>query len=209
MRRDVRLIGVLAIAVVASAVPALLVARALPPRTVSELVATPPGEFPVVPVLFNQQYPVEPIPLEKTNDGSQRLALETPHFPPLHDVRLEIAVATYVRAPTQTLRLALFGSSGERLGACSIPPSGYHDNATVGQCPVTSPELLRRFVVSAKGQAPLAVYAAKEKERLVAGALVRQHRAGSLGARLGFLHRWIGVVRPPPFSPSSSSSSWR
>jgi hypothetical protein len=94
----------------------------------------------------------------------------------------------------------LLGPNRERLGSCRFPPSGYHDNAVIN-CPVVRPEHLRHVVVSVNGQAPLAVFAAKENKRLVAGALVRQRHLDSLGARLSVLRRWIGVLRPPLFSP--------
>src|SRR4051812_13613315 len=107
MRRRVGVTGALAVAVVAVAAPAVLVSRALPARTVSELVATPRDEFPVLPVLFNQKFPVSAVPLESTKAGSQRLVVDTPHFPDLRGTRVELRVATYLRKPTQTIRLAL------------------------------------------------------------------------------------------------------
>jgi len=202
MRRELRLAGALAVAIVAVAVPATLVARALPPRTVSELVATPRDEFPVVPVLFNQKFPVAAVPLASTKTGSQRLEVDTPHFPDLRGTRVELAVATYLRQPTQTIQIALLGPGGERLGSCRIPPSGYHDNAIV-TCPVERPARLRRVVVTVNGQAPLGVYAAKEKGRLVAGALVRERRLGGLGARVRVLREWLGVLRPAFLTPAA------
>jgi hypothetical protein len=114
---------------------------------------------------------------------------------------VELEVATYLRAPTQTIQITLLGPRGEQLGACRIPPSGYHDNAIV-ECPIGRPEQLRRMVVSASGTAPLAVYAAKEGNRLVVGALVRRRHLGSLGARVRFLGDQLGVLRPALLSPA-------
>jgi hypothetical protein len=200
MRRSHRLIGGLAVAAVAIAVPVVLAHQALPSRTVTELASTPAGEFPVLPVLYNQQYPVNPVRLEKAPGGSQRIEVTTPSFPSLRGVQLELAIGTYLRAPTQTLEVTLVGDKGARLGSCTIPPSGYSDNAVI-TCPVSRPELLRRVVVSANGRAPLALYAANTGSQLMAGALVRERRLDSLGARLRLLGRHLGVLRPAPFSP--------
>jgi len=178
----------------------LVVSRALPPHTSTELVATQAGEFPVLPVPYNQGFAVAPVPLQKTRTGSQRLEVTTPTFPSLRGARVEVAVATYLRAPTETIHVALLGPNGRRIGSCRIPPSEYHDNAII-TCPVGRPERLRHLVVTVNGQAPLALYAAKEGDQLVAGALVRQRHVGSLGARLRLLRGWLGVLRPALFSP--------
>ena len=51
------------------------------------------------------------------------------------------------------------------------------------------------------GRAPFAVYAAAGGGRLVAGALVREHRLGGLSARLHLLRDRVGVTRPVLVSP--------
>ena len=180
----------------------LLTARALPSRTVWDLAYTPKDYYPVQPVAFNQKYPVSAVALETTKNGSQRLEVDTPRFPPLRDVRLEVEVATYLRRPARTIQLALLGPKGERLGACDFPPSEYHDNAIV-RCPVGRPERLRHIVVSADGPPQLALYTAAKGNQLIAGALVRKRHLGSLGARLHLFRQRLGVLRPPLFSPAA------
>jgi hypothetical protein len=201
MRRELLVTGAVVVAAVAVAVPVLLVARAVPPRTVSELVATPTDYFPVMPVTFNQKYPVSAIPLEQAKNGTQHLEVDTPPFPKLPGpVRLEVRVATYLLRPAQAIHLALLGPRGKPIGSCSFPPSGYHDNSIL-ECPVNRPERLRHIVMTADGPPKLALYAATNGTQLIAGALVRQRHLDSLGARLRVLGRRLGVLRPPLFSP--------
>jgi len=178
----------------------LLVSRALPGRTGFDLVATQSGEFPVLPATYVQQYPVTPVPLKPTGNGSRLEVYTQSDFPDLHGVRLEVAVGTYLRAPSQTIHLLLLGPHRERLASCDIPPSDYRDNGII-TCPVERPAQLRHLVISVKGKAPLALYAAKEGKILVAGALVRQRRDSSLAGRLRVLRDHLGVIRPALFSP--------
>ena len=201
MPRRTLVIGGVVTAVLAVGIPLLLVARALPGRSGFDLVATQSGEFPVLPATYEQQFPVTPVPLKPTGKGTQRLEVYTQsNFPDLSGVRLEVAVGTYTRAPSQSIHLLLLGPRRERLGSCHIPPSDYRDNGII-TCPVERPEKLRRLVITVEGKAPLALYAAKEGKYLIAGALVRERRDSSLAARLGVLRDRLGVIRPAFFSP--------
>jgi hypothetical protein len=186
MRRDLRLLGAAAVALVALAVPALLVSRVLPARAETELIEGVSGSAPVR--------------LQRAPSGGERLDVATPRFSALRGTRVEVVVATYLRRPSETIVLVLRGASGERIGSCRVPPSAYADNGSVG-CPVARPERLRGIRISVRGKAPLAVYANNEGGRLVAGRLARQRHFMTLFARLREVEARVGVTRPAPFTP--------
>ena len=185
MPRELRLLGAAAVALVALALPALLVYRVLPPRAETELVEGVSGSAPVR--------------LERSPSGGRRLDVATPRFSALRGTRVEVVVGTYLHQPSETIMLVLRGPRGERIGSCRVPPSAYVDNGGVG-CPVARPERVRGIRIAVRGTAPLAVYANNEGGRLVAGRLARQRHFRTLFARLRDVEARVGVTRPAPFT---------
>ena len=187
MRRDVTLLAVLAIAIVALAVPVRLAWHALPAPSAAECVA---GELAAT----------TPVPIAPASSGSRRLTVDAPRLPNIGDTEVGVEVATYTLQPSLTVELNLLGAHGEQLGSCRIPPTDYSDNGTI-TCPVPRPDRVRRIAVEVRGDAPFALYAANENGKLVAGTLVQKHRFRNLGARLDALGERLGVTRPAVMSP--------
>jgi hypothetical protein len=188
MRPELRVLAIAAVAVASIAIPALLVQRALPPSVEPEVVAAGSG-------------PAHPVPLERHGDV-QRLALATPRFPSATHADVQLVVGTYGRPATQTVQLVLRDANGKTFGSCRVPPAAYAGNGLV-ECPVAQPGRLRRIDVVAHGADPIAVNAVDDDGgRLVAGALVRQHRYSGVGPRVRALGDRIGVTRPVLYSPT-------
>jgi len=187
MGRELRLLCIAAIALVALAVPALLVYRVLPPRSEREVVGGASGSTPVR--------------LERAPSGGERLDVSTPRFTALRGTRVEVVVGTYLRQPSEAITLVLRGPGGKRIGSCRIPPFHYVDNGSVG-CPIERSERLRGIRISVPGKAPFAVYTDNVGGQLVAGMLARQHHFRTIFARLRDVEARVGVTRPAPFAPA-------
>lgn len=186
MRRKLRPLAVLAIAIVALVMPIWLVHATLPSPTAYDVIA---GEF-------NATIPV---PLELNRSGERELTVDAPRLPNMRDVEVAVEVGTYTRPPSQTIRLDLLGAQRKLLRSCRIPPTDYTDNGTVA-CPVARPDRVRRIGITVRG-APLAVYAANDRGKLVAGTLVQKQRLSGLDARLDALRERVAVTRPALVSP--------
>jgi hypothetical protein len=185
MRRDARLLGAAAVALICVAVPVALVWRVLPPSDQEQVVADV-GDVTAVPM---EQRPV----------GVQRMVVKTPAYPKVARARIEVRVGTYGRTPSEPVRLVFRDGGGRHVASCRISPSDYVDNGNVG-CLVSRADRVRQIAISARGRAPLAVYVASVGSARVAGTLVRDLHF-KFGARLRQLDAQVGVTRPVLFSP--------
>jgi len=187
MRPELRVVAIAAVAVAAVAIPALLVERALPPSVEPEVIAAGSG-------------PARPVPLERHGDV-QRLTVSTPRFPNVSNAAVQLVVGTYGRPATQRVVLRLRDKDDATVGVCPVTPAAYAVSGFV-ECPVAAPARLRTVDVSVRGGGPMAVDAVDDGGRLVAGALVRQHRYSGLGSRVHALADRVGVTRPVLYSPA-------
>jgi len=186
MRREPRLLGVAAVALVAVAVPVALAWRVLPPSSLDDVVSAVSG--------------MRPVPMAQRPPGVRAMVVSTPAFPRIAGGRVELQVGTYVQAPSETIHLVYRDARGKTLTSCSIPPSDYTDNGIVG-CALSRTDCVRQIAILARGRAPLAVFVASGGPTPVAGTLVRRQHLRTLGARLRELEARVGVTRPVLFSP--------
>src|SRR5215510_12109270 len=103
MRRDARLLGAAAVALVSVAVPVALVWRVLPPSHQEEVVADVPN--------------VTAVPMEQLPLGIQSLFVKTPEYPRIARARIEVQVGTYGRAPSEPIRLFFRDGGGRRVAS--------------------------------------------------------------------------------------------
>lgn len=187
MPRNARSLAVAAVAILAFGVPALLVWNELPPQTEPQVLASEDGAR--MPVAF------------PAGSDIHTITVETPHFPEARGAQIEVEVATYTRAPSQTVAIRLQDGSGKSLRSCRIPPTDYVDNGPV-DCPYDRPAQVRRIAISVKGPEPFALYAVRQGGKLVAGSLVHDHRFAGFGARFAALRERVAVTRPMLYSPA-------
>jgi hypothetical protein len=179
MPRNARSLAVAAVAIVTFGVPALLVWNELPPQTEPQVLASEDGAR--MPVAF------------PAGSGIHTITVETPHFPEARGARIEVEVATYTRAPSQTVAVRLQDGRGRSLRSCRIPPT---------DCPYDRPAQVRQIAISVKGPEPFALYAVRQGGKLVAGSLVHDYRFASFGARFAALRERVAVTRPMLYSPA-------
>jgi hypothetical protein len=129
--------------------------------------------------------PVIPIVLHK---GANRFEVRATRVAGPGYVQLQ--VATYLKAPENTMVLAVLGRGGGRVARCVFPPSSYTDNGRL-KCRLSDTSRVRGLIVTRRGTAKIAVYGHEHR----AGFVVR-YEATSLSGRVSTVLSRIAVPLP-------------